>query len=218
MRFVLLPGDIADVGITNDTLALHARKQLNMHLAISCLECSSATEGIGSSIARIVEDAQHIMMLEVAPDKIALVRACPYVVRKRYLLLMEHPHRRECRSRLMKRAKEQADSVLDLAVGVQDDAFILGIAEADRQVELEGGAAGFAENTALQACPQDIQFCLTHRTFQSEQKPIVERCRVIQSILVENKRTGERANFEQVMPIARAARQARDFQAEHQSD
>ena len=79
-----------------------------------------------------MEDPQHIVMLEFPPDELALVRPAAYPPRKRHLVLPEGADGRRGRPRPLKRAKQEADGVLDLPVGIEDDAVILGIAEADR--------------------------------------------------------------------------------------
>jgi hypothetical protein len=56
------------------------------------------------------------------------------------------------------------------------------------------------------------------RSIQAQQQTIVEVRRIVESILIEDERVGERAQFQQTMPICGVARQARHFQAEHDPD
>src|SRR5580658_7094532 len=54
--------------------------------------------------------------------------------------------------------------------------------------------------------------------FKAQQQAIVEVRGIIQPSLIEDECVGKRAQFEKPMPIRGVARQARHFQAEHDSD
>jgi hypothetical protein len=82
----------------------------------------------------------------------------------------------------------------------------------------ELSAPGAAEDAAAQSCLKYMQFRFAHCALQAQQQAIVEVRGVVQPILIEYERVGERAQFEQPMPIRGVARQTRHFQAEHDSD
>ena len=63
-----------------------------------------------------------------------------------------------------------------------------------------------------------MQFCLRHSSFQPEQEPVVKVCRIIDSILIENKCTGQRTQLQQPVPVGGIPRQARDLQPHHHTD
>ena len=59
---------------------------------------------------------------------------------------------------------------------------------------------------------------LCFRSIQTQQQAIVEVRRIVQPILIEDERVGERAQLKQPMPIGGVARQTRYFKTEHDTD
>jgi hypothetical protein len=62
---------------------------------------------------------------------------------------------------------------------------------------------------------QHMQFGLAHGALEPQQESVVEVSRVVHPVLIEDQRVGDGADLEQPMPVRRIARQARDFQPEH---
>ena len=62
-----------------------------------------------------------------------------------------------------------------------------------------------------------MKFRFRHGPFQTQQEPVVEVGRVVDSILIENERAGQRTQLDQPMPIGGVPRQSRYFQAHHQT-
>lgn len=151
MGLILLPGDITDMGLMDHHLPLLAGQHRDMGLAIDGFRGPRATKRKDARITGIMEDTQHRVMVEFSPHELTLMRSTTDPAWKRHLVLLEGADRRRGRPRPPKRAKQEADGLLHLPIGIEDDALILGIAEAHRQVELQGCSAGFVENTALQA-------------------------------------------------------------------
>ena len=63
-----------------------------------------------------------------------------------------------------------------------------------------------------------MQFGFAPRALATEQEPVVERRRVIDSVGVANERVREAAQIEQSVPVGVVSGQARNFQAEHDAD
>ncbi len=114
--------------------------------------------------------------------------------------------------------EEQPHGGLHLGVGVQDDAVLNVMNEADRDHLLELAAAGAAQDTAAQARLEHMQFRLAHGAFQAQEQAVVEVRRIIQPVLIQDERIGQSAQLEQAMPVGGVARQARYFKAEHDPD
>jgi hypothetical protein len=72
------------------------------------------------------------VILEVPPHKCPLVRPTAHPPGKRYVIPPEGTDGRRGGPRPLKGAKEKPDGVLDLPVGIEDDAILLRIAEANR--------------------------------------------------------------------------------------
>jgi len=56
--------------------------------------------------------------------------------------------------------KEQTQGLLDLGIGIQDDALVLRVEQTDRQRHFQRCPTGFVENSAFQACLQGMEFGL----------------------------------------------------------
>jgi hypothetical protein len=97
-----------------------------------------------------MEDAQHVVMAQVTPGKFTLVWATAHAARKRHLVLPKSPNCRRRRSGALKGPKQEGERVLDLPIRVKNNPIIVGIAEANRQVEFERGTAGFVEDATLE--------------------------------------------------------------------
>ena len=57
-----------------------------------------------------------------------------------------------------------------------------------------------------------MQLGFAHRSFEAEQEPVVEARWIVDAILVEDQRVGERADLQQAMPVGVVPCQARDLQ------
>ena len=63
-----------------------------------------------------------------------------------------------------------------------------------------------------------MKFGLGHSPLQPEQPSVVEIRRIVATIFVDHQRFGERAQFQQTMPVEVGARQPRDLQRKHGAD
>src|SRR5271165_6511622 len=60
-----------------------------------------------------------------------------------------------------------------------------------------------------------MKFRFRHGSLQPEQKSVVKMAGIVESILIQNERIGERADFQKTVPIRGVARQSRNFQAKY---
>jgi len=107
----------------------------------------------------MVQQAQHVVMAELPPQQFALMRAVAQPPRERHTLAAARPDRGAGRAGPFERAEEEADGVLHLPVWVKDDLVPLGVAEPDRQVQLERRPPGLVEDAALQTGTDDVKLC-----------------------------------------------------------
>src|SRR5436190_794353 len=114
--------------------------------------------------------------------------------------------------------KDAFDRVPDLLVGRQHDPPVVGALEPDRQVLAELAALGLVAQPAVEAGADQVQLGLRHRPLEPEQEPVVEVLRRIDPVRVGDQRRGQGAEVEQLVPVGRRARQARDLEREHQPD
>ena len=69
----------------------------------------------------------------------------------------------------------------------------------------------------MQAQADLVQLGFAHDPRQAEQQPVVVGARVVEPLAIGEDHAEQRAQFEQLMPIAVVARQPRGIQAEHQA-
>jgi hypothetical protein len=68
------------------------------------------------------------------------------------------------------------------------------------------------ELAAAHARLEDVQLGFAHGAFEPEQQAIIEACRIIDAVLIEDEGGGERTQFDEPVPVGRVARQAGDFE------
>ncbi|MNS63244.1 hypothetical protein D3C72_963330 [compost metagenome] len=120
-----------------------------------------------------------------------------------------------CAAGLLKQTKYQLHGAANLVIGIEDDATLIVIAQANRKRKAQLALLRLVELAALEAAAQEVQFGLCHCSFETQQQAVVEVARVVTTIGVDDKRMGECAQLEQAMPVQVRARQARDLQCEH---
>ena len=89
---------------------------------------------------------------------------------------------------------------------------------ARRQREPERAAAGLAVPGGEAALPEEAELVLGHRPFQAEQQPVVHQARVVDAVRIDDQGAGQRAEVDQMVPVAPVARQPRGLEAEHRAD
>ena len=166
----------------------------------------------------MMEDPPPIVRLEVPAHELPLVRPTAHPPRTRHMVPLEGPDGRGSRPRPLEGVTQEANGVLDLPVGIEDDAGILRRAEAHRSGKLESRPAGVAQDTARPASAQARAFGLTPGPLASREEAIGERGRVVQAIFLKHEGPGEGAEFPSPMPGAGAPRPAGDLQAQDQTD
>ena len=107
--------------------------------------------------------------------------------------------------------------LLHLPIGDLLDALLFTAHEPDGHLP-HGMAAAHLQFERL-ACTlaQQSQLELAHRALEPEQQAVVERARVVHPVGIDEQRFGQRAQINQVMPIAVVARQPRGLQRKHRA-
>jgi hypothetical protein len=129
--------------------------------------------------------------------------------------LPKHLHRLTGGTDARERLEEVVDGFPDLRVGVEYDVAGLVIDQARGQRTPILAAPHLVEDAAAQSGFEDVQLGLTHRAFETEQEPIVEARRIVDTILIEDQGIGERADLQQAMPVRVVPGQTRHLQAHH---
>jgi len=125
--------------------------------------------------------------------------------RKEQTLFTEAAHGRRCRAGAAEGLEESAHGGLDLLVGVEDDTARGVGNKTHRQPHLEFAPTCLGPLAAEQACAQHVELGLAHGALESEQQAVIEMRRVVEAVLIEDERVGQRTDLEQTVPVGRAA-------------
>ncbi|OWW01895.1 hypothetical protein ATY81_23385 [Rhizobium sp. R72] len=105
------------------------------------------------------------------------------------------------------------DRLSDLHVRLKGHIAGIVIDQPGWQGAAELAAPCLVEDAAAQPCLDHMQFGFTHCSLETEQKPVVEACRIVDAVLVEDQGVSKGADLEQTLPVGIVARQTGDFQA-----
>src|SRR5450759_1960936 len=94
----------------------------------------------------------------------------------------------------------------------QDFAVLITPHQADWQTAAQFPSRSLVADAAIEARPNDMQFCFTHGALKPEHQTVVEKRRVIKSIAIADQRVSQAAEIEQPIPIGIIAGEAGDFE------
>lgn len=100
---------------------------------------------------------------------------------------------------------------------MQDDLVARVATKTDRQGHAQLSASRFVHKPSLQTRTQHMQLRLAHRALHAQQQAVVEIGGVVQAVFVKDQRIGERADFQQAVPIAGVTRQTRHLKPQYNS-
>src|SRR6266568_3132138 len=131
-----------------------------MNLSISGLCRARASKDVGSRIGWVVQNPQHIMMLDLSPHNFSLMRPAPNPPRKEQMLLVKVANGRKSRSGMLKAVKDLAYGGLHLQIGVKNNSVAFGVTQPNGQDKFEGSTSCFVENPPLQTSTQHKKLSL----------------------------------------------------------
>jgi hypothetical protein len=149
--------------------------------------------------------------------QLALVQPFANAARKPEALLVEELGGLHGGSGAVEGLEDQAHRRLYFSVWVENQNAVVPINQTDRRRYLKLAAPSLVEHPASHPRFEEMKFCFRHGPFQPEQEPIIEVCRVVDSILVENKCARQRTQLDQAVPVGGIPSQARDLQPHHQA-
>src|SRR5260221_2570676 len=123
------------------------------------------SEAEGSCIARIAQHFEHGIVLQRHPMQLACMRTDANTAWEEQPLVAKVFDRGPGGPSAFEGGKQQTNGLLDLGIGIEDDGLILCVEQTDRQRHFQRCATGFVENPALQACLQNMELGLRHRSF-----------------------------------------------------
>ena len=123
-------------------------------------------------------------------------------------------HHGSGRLRPCKHLEYLAHRVLDFLIGIEHNLTRGIIDSSHRQPKTQRALLRFFELAADQPAVQPVQFRFAHRAAESSEQPIIVLPRIIDAIFVDHQSVGQGADFNQAIPVAAGAGQARRFSTE----
>ena len=213
--FVLVPADVAGVGVGDQRDPLLAGQGVEGLLAVGAEAFAAATVGECAGVAGVVQGAQHPPVLQRHPGQLALAGAGAHPHREQPLVGVELLHGRARRAGAGEQAEQVPDGLLHTGIRVEHDLAGRVVDQPDRQSHLQFAAAGLGPLPAHQPGPDEVQFGLAHGALQAEQQPVVEVGRVIEPILVADQGGRHGADLQQPVPVGVVAGQPGDLQPQY---
>ena len=105
---------------------------------------------------------------------------------KRHVLFGETLDDTVCRPGLPKRSEDQLDRTTHLLIGVFDNASRIVKNVTDWQRETQFPFLGFVQFSSLEAGPNEMQFCLGHRSLETQQETVIEVARIVATVFVHD--------------------------------
>src|SRR4051794_7541590 len=163
-----------------------------------------------------MQDLCHQRIGKLFPYHLVVIRSVALMPGKKPALTAVFAHHSKRRAGALKCRKHQLETLPNLFVRVENAADRV-ISQSDWQAQLGLSTFGFVERTTPPTSPQQMQLCLTHRSFQTEQPPTGKKCRITKAGFSEDGRRSKGADPQPPMAGAGGAGQTGGLQAEHQS-
>lgn len=112
---------------------------------------------------------------------------------------------------MLKATEHFTNARLHLEIGIKDNQISLRVTQSNGQGEFERTTPRFTQNPSLETRSHHKKLSFTHCSFQAEQKPVVHGARIIESLFIQDQGTGERTDFQEVVPIAGVTGEPGDF-------
>ena len=97
--------------------------------------------------------------------------------------------------------------MLRLLVGVEDDLAGRAADVSDRQRDRQLAALGLGQLARQHPLPDQVQFCLAHRSLQAQQQPVVVKAGIVDAVGVGQQHAGQGAQLQQLVPVPAGPRQ-----------
>jgi hypothetical protein len=132
IRFILLPGEIANVSTSQEKLPLILWNDLRLVRTVKLFRRARAPKAEGSGVARIAKDFERRAVEQRSPVDLAFVRAGAHPAGKEQGFGAKILHGGRGRAGAFESREQQPNGLLNLRVRIKDDRFIFCIGQAHR--------------------------------------------------------------------------------------
>jgi hypothetical protein len=214
--FIVLPADVTGMVVAQQDVPLLSRlvepADLTGPSVDNARSLGPSAKRIGPGIERVMQDLHDAVVGRRLPDQLVDVDVAQ---NDGHLEIgrsqpQEHLPRAAQLTELGKDEPHHFDYMF-VRIGLDLAGFVPAKPRRQHEAIFPAARLGVAGgNTALS---QQTQLVFRHRALQPEQQAIVDESRIIGSVRVDHQRAGERAQVNQVMPVAPVARQTRGLDA-----
>src|SRR4051794_884853 len=176
-----------------------------------------AAVNISPGIGRVVQNVMDPRAVGFAPEYLVRCRTAQRANRQRQIVGSQIAHHPARAPQLGEFGEDQLQARLYLLVGIADDRPRAVIGQPGRQGDPQLAARRLLALALMQAQADLVQFGFAHDPRQAEQHPIMIDARIVEALAIGQNHAEQRAQFEQLMPIAVVARQPGGIEAEHQT-
>ena len=164
---VLVPADVAGVGVADQRDPLLAGQGLEGFLAVGGEAFAAAAVGERAGVAGVVQGAQHPPVLQRHPGQLALAGAGAHPHREQQPVGVELLHGRAGRAGAGEQGEHVPDGLLHTGIRVEHHLAGRVVDQPDRQAHAQFAAAGLGPLPADEPGPDEVQFGLAHGALQA---------------------------------------------------
>ena len=119
---------------------------------------------------------------------------------------------------LLEGVEDQAQRLLDLLVGIEDDLAGGVVDQPGGRPEAELAGSGLLQLAPQQPRPDPVQLGFAHGALDPQEQAVVVLSRIIDAVLVDDEGVGQATDLDEAIPVAAGTGQARGFQAQDGAD
>jgi hypothetical protein len=161
-----------------------------------------------------MQDVQDTAIAQRSPNDLTVSVATPEPRRALEVMISEMFDDGQGRWRLVEQIEDQADCLLDLFVGIENDPALKIVDQPCRRPEPKLAIGCLLQFAAQKAATNQVKFGLAHGSQESKEKPVGVLSGVINPVLVDNQCVGQGTDLDETIPITARSCQARGFQAQ----
>src|SRR5512142_729493 len=104
---------------------------LNVDLPIRHFRRASAAKDIGSRIGGLMQDPQHVVVLDWSPGEFSLMRSTADSPRREQVVLVKVANRCKCGASVLEAAEDLPNGCLHLEIGIKHNGVGFGVTQSD---------------------------------------------------------------------------------------
>src|SRR3954469_20811640 len=166
---------------------------------------------IGASVDWACEHIANGCTVRPLPDNFTACGPAARSVRQGDIMLDQIAHDAVNAATALEDIEDEPDRLPHPLIRIEADLTGWALEVATRHVEAKFAAFCLVPAPLIEAGAHDVQLCFGHRSFEPEQQAVVVESGIIDAVAVSNQRACQRADLQQLIPIAARAGETRDL-------